>query len=442
MSGIMKRIGPAFIVGACIIGPGSVTVMCKTGSKYGYSMLWVSVVAGLLMAGFIALFMRFGLLSDETFLDVVRRRIGRRYAALSGITLAMTDAAFQFGNCLGVATGMSFLVPSIHASVWPVLFTAAAIVFMFSLRHLYKAVEKMMAVFLILMLGAFLINLIAARPDPVAAIKGIVIPTVPADVDMWMVGGLVATTFVLVAVIFQSYVVKAKGWRKEDLSSGITDTLLASGIVTILGVVMMMTAAAELHPKGIVVGSAQDIAEALQRVFGNAAMYIFAIGFCAAAFSSFITNSLIGDTLVNDGLGMGGKFDSKPTKIFATCVLLIGLVTSLILIALKPAPAPTVDTKPIVAATEEQPGAQPVAAPAGQKPKDPKVIAIAIGQACTLFAIPLGAIAVVVVLFDKRATKGKGLGLPGKALVIVGIGTLLFITGVLYMALTKTFGGG
>ena len=35
---MLSRIGPAFISGACIIGPGSVTVMSKTGSMYGYCM--------------------------------------------------------------------------------------------------------------------------------------------------------------------------------------------------------------------------------------------------------------------------------------------------------------------------------------------------------------------------------------------------------------------
>lgn len=54
------RIGPAFIAGACIIGPGSVTLTSKTGWLYGYSMLWLAPWPGALMAGFIALFMRFG----------------------------------------------------------------------------------------------------------------------------------------------------------------------------------------------------------------------------------------------------------------------------------------------------------------------------------------------------------------------------------------------
>ena len=35
----LLRIGPAFIVGATVIGPGSVTMMSTTGAKYGYSLI-------------------------------------------------------------------------------------------------------------------------------------------------------------------------------------------------------------------------------------------------------------------------------------------------------------------------------------------------------------------------------------------------------------------
>ena len=78
--GLLARIGPAFIVGACLIGPGSVTLMSRTGALYGYSMLWLAVLSGALMAGFIGLFMRFGIYSDETFLGLAAKKLGRPFA--------------------------------------------------------------------------------------------------------------------------------------------------------------------------------------------------------------------------------------------------------------------------------------------------------------------------------------------------------------------------
>ena len=425
---IFSRMGPAFVAGACIIGPGSVTLMSKTGSLYGYSMLWVSILAGALTCGFIILFMRFGIYSDETFMDVTRRKVGWLFAVLCGLSLAATNTAFQFGNCLGVAAGMDMLFGKLPPLIWPILFTAAAITFMFTFKNIYKIIEKMMAVMMITMLVAFTLNLIYAKPDVVQILKGATIPTIPANVDWVTICGLIATTFCLSVVVFQAYAVKAKGWTEKNLADGITDTVAASIVLTLIGSVIMMTAAALLFTKGIKVNSAGAMAIQLEKVFGNFSKIVFGIGFTCAAFSSFLVNTLVGGTLINDGLKLGGKFDSKPTKIFATCVLLIGLSTSLVIInhsqKLKKA-----ESQQLIASTEKAAIPQESAAPE----KDPKVIAIAVGQGATLLAVPFGAIATVIVLFDKRHRKGKELSLGVKAFVLFGALVLLGITVMMYI---------
>jgi len=440
---IINRIGPAFVAGACIIGPGSVTLMSKTGSLYGYSMLWVSILAGALTCGFIILFMQFGIFSDETFLGVARRKLGWIFAAVCGVSLASTDAAFQFGNCLGVATGMDMLFGKLPVQAWPIIFTAAAIIFMFTFKGIYKIIEKLMAALMIIMLAAFALNLIYAKPNVVQILKGAVIPTIPANVDWVTICGLIATTFCLVVVVFQSYSVKAKGWTEKDLKDGITDTVAASIVLTLIGSVIMMTAATLLFTRGIKVNSAEAMAIQLEKVFGSFSKIVFGIGFTCAAFSSFLVNSLIGGTLLNDGLGFGGKFDSKPTKIFATCVLLIGLSTSLVIInhsqKLKKAEA---QQGQLIASAEKAATPQDSAA----TKRDPKVIAIAVGQGATLLAVPFGAIATVLVLFDKRHRKGKELSLAVKAFILFGAVVLLGIAVMMYIkirpAIAEIFGGG
>ena len=396
--GLLRRIGPAFIVGATIIGPGSITLMSKTGSLYGYSMLWLSVAAGVLMACFIALFMRFGILSDETFLELTARKLGRWYAVLCGVGVAMIAAAFQFGNCMGVTAAMDLLVGGVPKYVWPIAFTIAAIAFMFLFKRIYFIIEKMMTVLLILMLAAFAANLVWARPNLPAILKGLAVPSIPRGLDWLTIGGLVATTFSIAGAFFQCYLVKAKGWGERDLRSGIADTILGSIILTMIGAVIMMTAATVLHPRGIEVTSATDMATQLEGVFGAGAKYVFCFGFWAAAFSSFVSNAVVGGVMANDGLGMGGKIDSAPTKAFATVVLLVGLGVALGIIIGAGGAGPQVLIKAIV-----------------------------VGQAATLIAVPLCTIAMVVVLFDRRAMGDRGLPLWGQVVVPIGAVVLLAI---------------
>lgn len=429
--GLLRRIGPAFIVGACIIGPGSVTLMSTTGANYGYALLWLSLASGALMAGFLALFMRFGIYSEETFLGLAAKKFGRWFAVLCGITLFSVDATFQFGNALGVTAGMQALWGGVSPYVWPVAFTAAAIAFLLAFQHIYRYIEKMMRFFLVVMFVAFLANLVWAGPNLLAAIKGAVVPTLPEDVDWVTVGGLVGTTFVIVAAFFQSYLVKAKGWHERDLASGITDTVLASIIFTLIGAVVMMTAAAALYPhEGRV--TFEVMIRQLESVFGPYARLIFCIGFWSAAFSSFVTNSLIGGVLLNDGLGLGGRLESRPTRIFATLVLLIGMTTGLFIIhsdeKAKAAAQPPAEAHVV----EKGTAAETPKAPAART-EDLKVRAIRVGQAATMLAVPLGVIAMVVVLFDKRATGGRDLPWWAKAFVLLGAVVLVGIAVLMYV---------
>ena len=433
--GLLGRIGPAFIVGACVIGPGSVTLMSTTGANYGYQLIWLSLLSGVLMAGFLALFMRFGLYCDDTFLGLAGKKLGRWFAVLCGITIFLVSAAFQFGNALGVTAGMEALFGGVSQYVWPVAFTFAAVVFMFGCRKMYFILEKMMTFFLIFMVVAFLVNLVWAfwdKPNPVevlaAVVRGACVPTLPADVNWVVISGLVGTTFCISAAFFQAYLVKAKGWTEDELSSGLTDTVMASVILTLIGAVIMMTAATVLYPHQGRVDFAVMISS-LEEVFGPYAKIVFSVGFWAAAFSSFVTNSLIGGVLLNDGLGFGGRLESMVSRIFATLVLLIGMTTALFIIHADETTKRRADTA--VTTQAEKDGA---VAPQAELSKraDLKVAAILVGQAATMLAVPLGAIAMVVVLFDKRATKGRALALWAKAFVIFGAAVLLGIAALTY----------
>ena len=227
-----------------------------------------------------------------------------------------------------------------------------------------------------------------------------------------------ATTFVLVAAFFQTYLVKAKGWTERDIGSATLDTLLASVIYTLIGCVIMATAATVLYPH-TVVNSADAMASQLEGLFGPNAKLIFAIGFGAAAFSSFITNALIGGVVLNDGLGLGGQLDSQPTKLLAAVILLLGMFTSLAIIHQENA------ARSITSAAHAEVNTGSVETASAAAPSRLKMNAIAIGQATTLLAVPLGVVVTLVVLFDPRANRRHPLPLAAKGFVIVGVLLLL-----------------
>ena len=149
----------------------------------------------------------------------------------------------------------------------------------------------------------------------------------------------------------------------------------------------------------------------LEGVFGAYARIIFCVGFGTAAFSSFVTNALIGGVLVSDGLGLGGKVNSSSTKLFATIILLIGLATA-------------------VAILQSEAPADPAAAAGASAKSQLEIRALALAQALTLLAVPLGVLATLLAFFDRDAMAQRPFSTPERAFVVLGAAVLLGIAGM------------
>jgi NRAMP (natural resistance-associated macrophage protein)-like metal ion transporter len=397
----LTRIGPAFVIAAVVLGPGSVTTMSKMGAQRGYAMLWLPLLAGVLMAGFVTLFMRFGITSHKSFLQHCADTWGRPFAALAGLSMFYIATAFQFGNNIGVATALNSLLSrgeakeAVPAWLWPVVFNALALAFLFAFRRIYKILEKMMTTLVAVMLVAFFINLFVAKPDLGGIASGFV-PSLPANATEWLTAvGLVATTFSIVGAIFQTYMVRARGWTEADYGKGVADAVSGIGMLMLISMVIMTTAAAVLHPDKIEIASAGDMAVLLESLLGAGARVVFCIGFFSAAFSSFLVNAMIGGTLLADGLGKSDDINSMPAKVGSALSLVIGMVVAILVLV------------------------------SGRVSKADALVA---GQAGTLLAMPLAVLATLVVLYYPRGSGARPLRLPAKIFAAVGVVVLLAIT--------------
>lgn len=318
-----KSLGPGFIVAAVILGPGSITTSTKIGSTLGYDFLWVILIAAVSMAVYSNMSARFGVLHKESILGVIAKKYGRWFAMIIGLSSFLAALSFQFGNNLGVGMGMETLT-GVDAKIWPLIFTPLAIVLIFFAKNLYKTLEKLMMFMVILMITAFVVNLIFIKPDLVETAGGF-IPK-PFSMDNFSeLAAIVGTTFVLHCALYQAYLVQNKGWKLKDKDKGIRDSNFGVFLLALMSVLVIVTAAATLKPLGITVNSAADMAIQLEELLGSYSKYIFAFGFIAAAFSSLLVNAVIGGGLLSDGLGMGRSMGEKMPKLFTLLILVIGM---------------------------------------------------------------------------------------------------------------------
>jgi manganese transport protein len=425
-----RTIGPALITACVVFGPGSLLISSNVGATYGFELLWLLVLTAVLMGTFMTTAARIGVVGGATPCTLIASRLGRPAAAIIGINLCLICAAFQFSNNLAVAAAfdslgvkrlfgdpaqMTVRTRALIDTGFLVAFNALVIGSIFALRHVYKGLERVMKIMVGVILTSFLVNLLVVRPDLSAILAGL-IPRLPEGLSlglpvrteagvkdsMVLVAGLLGTTFSVAAAFFQGNLVREKGWTLADYDRGIGDSLAGVTVLTGVSAMVMITSGALL--RGQPANDISVLATQLRPLLGPVAGVLFSVGLLAVAMNPFVINSMIGGTVLADGLGRPARLSDAWPRRFTVVVLLIGMGVALIVLH------------------------------AGVK----KVDAIIFGQAMTVIGNPLMAVAILWlanrrdIMGDKRNTRLLNI-LGGAGFLVV----LLIALRVLYLLILR-----
>lgn len=328
ISKYVKAIGPALFLAAVVVGPGSIALSTIAGSLYGYSLLWVPVVAIIFMIVYVWMAARIGLVTGKTLFGATREKYNQLVAFFGGLFGFLTILAFQVGNNAGIGFASEALF-GYDVRLWATLFTLLAIGFVW-LPDLYNKIEWLVRFVVIVMLIAFVGTLLLVGINANAAARGLV-PSFPDFNSIFLSLGIAATSFSIAAAVYQSHLMREKDWGPERLSEESSDTIIGIALLGLIVVVIMLTSARVIFEgPGDPAFSAQGMALQLEPLVGPGAFYLFTIGFFFAALSSLVVNALIGATLFVDGRGKNFSMDNRPVKLWSSVAMLLGLLPVLI----------------------------------------------------------------------------------------------------------------
>jgi manganese transport protein len=319
-------LGPGMITAALVFGPSKVTITSKLGADFGFDLLWIVVVAIFFMIIFTAMAARIGMASDVSFLMIVRKKWGRPAAVACGMGVFLVCASFQAGNSIGIGISIAELFKS-SPTPWIIGFNLFGISLLF-FRSFYKVLEQIMIGLILLMLVSFLVTLFLSAP-PVFQLAGGLVPRLPSG-SMGLVIAFMASCFSVVGACYQSYLMQERRRIHPAGRQSARDSFPGILILGIMSAIVLICAAAVLHPKNLAVNSGSDMARVLEPLFGNYASAFFLIGLFGAAFSSLIGNASLGGTLMGDALGFGSSFNSKMVRILIALVMVIGAVIAIV----------------------------------------------------------------------------------------------------------------
>ena len=386
--GLLRSLGPSLITASVVIGPGTITVASKLGAGLGYALLWVVALATTFMWLFSTMAARVAILNPDSLLSVVARLYGRPLAMLMGVLAFLVTTAFQLSNYLACATALTVL-SGIGETVWIAVVGAGGLFFLL-VRQLYRFVEKAMAALVFAMVLAFVFNLLASRPPVGAVLTGFVPRPWPEGYTA-LAMAMVATTFSVIAALYQGALARQKGWTEADLGLSRREALVGLGLLGTISAVIMITAGTVL--RGVEVNSAAVMAEQFRPVLGPVAVWLFSLGFLSAGFSSVVINPMVGGGLLSDGLGLGSGVNDRWPRLLTAIGMVAGVATAYLTLRAGTA-----------------------------------IEGIVWAQRTTVLAVPLGAAVLLVLANDRRAVREHRNGWLANTVGVAALAVLVTMT--------------
>jgi manganese transport protein len=332
MKRLLQSIGPALIVAAVVLGPGSILTSSKVGASFGLVGVPIIIGAAILMIAMVALSARLGVVYESSLCDELAARLGRGVTILIGLILFTLVALFQSSNNIAMIGGLEPLITegtlssSVRIMVL-ILFNAAILGILYRMRDLYRFIEKLMKFLIAFMCAAFVVNflLVLFNPPDFEPIR----PT--GSPDLIPLFGMIGTTFSVGGAFYQAYLVKERGWGMGDVRKGMLDSMVSISVLGIITVIILLTAWRTFYgmPGGVTLASVGDVARQLEPLFGSGARYIFAGGILAGALSSFLVNAMIGGTVMSDALGKGSRLSDRWPVHLTALALLVGMLVAI-----------------------------------------------------------------------------------------------------------------
>lgn len=339
MSLARYRPGPAMLVTAAFIGPGTVTACASAGIGFGYALLWALVFATIAtiilqnMAARVAIVTGQGL-AEAILAAAANPALRWGMAALIFASLAVGNSAYQAGNISGTGAGLKLLG---LAGLSPALLALATGALAAALVVVGKPawLEKLLIALVLAMSLAFIGGLAVIQVDWGAAVAGFV-PSLPAD-SLFTAIALIGTTVVPYNLFLHAASVRGKfAADAEGLAASGADTAVSVVIGGLLSmaIVIMGAATAKLTASGA--GPLDDIAMRLESLFGTPARIVFALGLVGAGFSSALTAPLATGYVLAEMMGSAND-PARRTRIFKrTALAVIGIGTAFAFFAVNP----------------------------------------------------------------------------------------------------------
>ncbi|ANC04045.1 manganese transporter [Pseudomonas putida] len=299
--------GAGSLIAVGYMDPGNWATALGSGSKYGYELLSVVLIASLMGLLLQRIAAKVGVITGRDLAQLCRERCGKRTNIFLWVTCEISIIACDVAEVVGSAVALQLLFGISLTS--GVLISAVATLVMLLLQIRSQRPLQVAISFLILLIGiCFVIQLSLANPQWGAVAGGLVpSPELLRDAGMvWLAAGILGATvmphnlYLHSALVKQHGVGASEGQVQQILKGVNVDTTLSLGVAFTINAALLIVAAAVFNVSGHT--EVNDLADAhrlISPLLGNQwASILFASALLACGINATVTGTLAGQVVM------------------------------------------------------------------------------------------------------------------------------------------------
>ncbi|HEY8595101.1 MAG TPA: Nramp family divalent metal transporter [Devosiaceae bacterium] len=300
--------GPAVVASIAYMDPGNFATNIQAGAGYGYTLLWVVLMANLIAMLFQGLSAKLGIVTGRNLAEMCRDRFPLPVVLVMWLVSEIAAMATDLAEFLGGAIGLSLLLGM--PLFWGMAVTAIVTYAILLLEQRgFRPLELVIGGLVALIGACYVIEVFIAPISWGDAAAGLVTPIMP-DANALMISvGIIGATVMPHAVFLHSGLTQHRvrlenqEQRKRLVKFSNREVVIALAVAGMVNIAMVMMAAAAFHAGHSEVAEIETAYHTLTPLLGSAAAAVFLVSLIASGVSSSVVGTMAGQLIMQGFVG-------------------------------------------------------------------------------------------------------------------------------------------
>ncbi|WP_118181195.1 Nramp family divalent metal transporter [Paraburkholderia phosphatilytica] len=300
--------GPAIVASIAYMDPGNFATNIQAGAGYGYSLLWVVILANVLAMLFQSLSAKLGLVTGRNLAEICRDRLPRPLVIAMWIVSEIAAMATDLAEFVGGAIGISLLL---HLATIPSMLVTAALTY--SLLQFEKRGFRPLELIIAGLVGviglSYVAELVLAHVAWLEVASGAVTPRFQDQGALTIAVGIVGATVMPHVLFLHSGLMQNRAEigsekdRMKLLRFSNIEIVAALGIAGLINVAMVVMASAAFHAGHAEIAAIETAWRTLAPLLGAASAGLFLVALIASGISSSVVGTMAGQMIMQGFVG-------------------------------------------------------------------------------------------------------------------------------------------